>query len=726
MAIDPRIRQTFTSDKGTFYRITIIDTLSSTSSLYTDIEIASDGFQLTYETEDDNRFTGLIPSACKFSFFITNNSGGGNPVNINGILNSIRNSDYGRWQLLIEYSTTDSGYTTFWAGNLLNELNNELDQSFPTLVELTAICGLAQLKNIPFNNVINYSTFSTPLSPFRYIRQTIIEHIGTQNNWATNDILIRTVIDWTNSLIPRNAATDPLVFSKFKSSAYAPINENGDREPKDNFKLLDDICKVFGARLFLSNGKWQIIQVNTYFNMYTTQQFFRDYKKDNAFPHTTPDASGTYQSDAKTIGFGQTIRYNGDFDELGILKEVNIIYDTIKSYDLTPAGRNIVGDGGTNLAVNNALVAWNGYHDGDSFKTDSNIYGINDSTTNFNSFNLGSVTQGLNQSIKIKRLFANAFNGTQTELAALISGQPGNLFKIRFYHRLKIDDGAGNVRYSRSTYTINGVAPWTSSDIFGNAPVYHSADFATGLFFSQVPTFGDTSDFTLEFETQEIPISGTLFFECYARIFGGYLVQNQPESSLEMTGTSQNKFFIYSAPENSDDQILQLFVNGSQTSQRKFVVTQNITSGLTFSMGEVFFGSGPNSAADGALLSSADGTNFDDGTNETWVAYGSGTGKNILSLLIDEVLKGQNDGAKIFNGSIKILTTNVGTDGYKFNNSIKIDNVIYLPYQCTFNANSDTWEGQWYQVNVGSPTLTTSIVGQAFNNGLSLLSNSWQ
>ena len=126
MAIDNRIQTEFTSDKNTFYRVTIIDTLSSTSTLYTDVENSEEGFVLTYETEDDNRFTGLIPSKCDFSFFITDSSGGGNQVNINGIVDSIRTSDYKRWQLKIESGANDSSYSLFWVGNLLNDINAEM------------------------------------------------------------------------------------------------------------------------------------------------------------------------------------------------------------------------------------------------------------------------------------------------------------------------------------------------------------------------------------------------------------------------------------------------------------------------------------------------------------------------------------------------------------------------------------------------------------------------
>jgi len=166
MAIDNRIQTEFTSDRNTFYRVTIIDTLSSTSTLYTDVENSEEGFVLTYETEDDNRFTGLIPSKCDFSFFITDSSGGGNQVNINGIVDSIRTSDYKRWQLKIESGANDSSYSLFWVGNLLNDINAEDDISLPRKVTLTAICGLGALDNIPFNEEVAYN-FAVSFSPYR-------------------------------------------------------------------------------------------------------------------------------------------------------------------------------------------------------------------------------------------------------------------------------------------------------------------------------------------------------------------------------------------------------------------------------------------------------------------------------------------------------------------------------------------------------------------------------
>ena len=97
MAIVDRIQYKFRSDRGTYYRITIIDTDTVSSSLFTDVFANDEGFKLTYETNDDDRFTGLIPSKVDLGFFIDDNSGNGTPSNITTIVNSIKTSDYKKW-----------------------------------------------------------------------------------------------------------------------------------------------------------------------------------------------------------------------------------------------------------------------------------------------------------------------------------------------------------------------------------------------------------------------------------------------------------------------------------------------------------------------------------------------------------------------------------------------------------------------------------------------------
>ena len=721
MAIDNRIQTEFTSDRNTFYRVTIIDTLSSTSTLYTDVENSEEGFVLTYETEDDNRFTGLIPSKCDFSFFITDSSGGGNQVNINGIVDSIRTSDYKRWQLKIESGANDSSYSLFWVGNLLNDINAEDDISLPRKVTLTAICGLGALDNIPFNEEVAY-VLNASYSPYRYIYNSLTTDVDTENNWGTDDIYIKTIVDWTNSTITRAVGNDPLNLCRFKASAYAPIDNNGVRQPKTAFKLLDDICKLFGARLFLSNGVWTFIQVNTYEQMNSSTQFFRTYKKGNNGSTYTPDTTGSETLNKTEDGTNIQRLAGNDFDQLGILKEAKLTYEMFKSYDLIPL--ELTNGAGTNTdpAPDNALVAWKGYYtNAGGLQTNSDIYGINDATNDFISYDLGSVAQLSGQTIKVKRTFNRAFNGTASELDTLVTGN----VSILFYHRLKLV-GSSSTQYCRSSYTNGGLATWTTNDVFGNSPNYGVPYTFINGFYNPNPNFPPpASQFLLEFESEELPFAGDLFIEFYARVFHNY-GSGDPLTGTEITNaTDQAKFFIYSPPENSADQLIQAYINGESTSQQVFITSQDISNGIAYDVGEVFIGSGPSAAAQGRIESSANGSTFDDGTNQSWVAYGSGSGKKIGVLLLNEIMEGQNDGAKIFNGSLKVLSQNDGTNGYKFDNGITIDSKFYIPYQCSFVANLDTWDGEWYEINTSSPTLTDTTTAQSLENSSDFNTNTY-
>ena len=713
MAIDTRLVGEFQSDRGTYYKVSIIDTQSSTATQY-DVEVAGNGFDLTYQTDTDDRFTGLIPSEVKFTMFVND------PFSTakQSILDSIRTSEYKRWQLKIESSTNGTTYSLFWAGNLLNEINPEADESLPRQFTLTAICGLAALENIPFNEDVAYD-FNLAYSCYRYVFNAINTDINTDNNWATDDRFIRTMVDWTNSQIPRNSATDPLNNTRFLAAAYAPVDNNGTRQADTAFKLLNQICKAFGARLFLSEGIWYFIQVNTYEEMDSADQYYRDYKKGNNGSTHTPDFYGSIDLNTSEDGTNITRLSGNKFDYLGILKEATLNYEMFQSYDLLPI--TVTNASGTSEMDNNALVAWNGWHStGLGFNTDSGIYGINDLNTSahYASYYMGELELLDGQTIKVTRTFNRAIDATYANW-----GFTDNQ-SILFYHRLKLDDGAGDVRYARSTFTNGGLAQWTTNDVWGNAPSYavpYSIFGDSGLF-NATPN----NEFILNFETAEVPIGGDLYFECYAKVYYDYGNSTDvAEDGTEITSsTDQEKLYIYSAPESSNIQIFQSYIDGESTSIQKFVTSQNITNGLTYEVGDLQIGSGPT-ATNVGRLQCYNNTSWDDGTNITWEAYGGGSGKAISKLLLSEIMAGQNEGARVFDGALKILTDNVSTNGYKFHNGITIDSSLFVPYQTTFIANEDTWQGEWYEINTNTTTLTDSVEAETIDTNNTINTNSW-
>lgn len=719
MAIDTRLQSKFLSDRGTYYRVTIIDTDSSSSTVY-NISANDDGFKLTYETNDNDRFTGLIPSKCEFTFLLNENS-----ANVLGIVGSIRTSPYKRWQMLIATSTDDVTYSRHWVGNLLNEINPEDDVSLPRKITLTAICGLAALENIPFNNNIAYS-FETQLTCYRYIYNTLVNQIDTENNWSTNSRFIRVMVDWTNRSgtvgILRDVGTDPLNCAAFKSSAYAPIDDNGIRQPKTSFKLLNDICKLFGARMFLAQGIWHFVQVNTYEQMNTSDQFFRDYKKGNNGGNiTAPDFTGSTNLNKTEDGTNIQRLAGNTFDYLSKLKQSRTTYDILDSYDLVPL--SLTTEGSNKTAANNALVAWNGYHNGVGFRTNGDIYGISfgNAVDEYASYNLGDVAPTTSQTMKFKRKFGRAVDETAGAWGITTNTA------ILFFHRFKLAGTSGTDYYARSTQLVDGLAEWTTAQHFAQAPSYNgsyslAADTAGG-YFNPLPQ----NTFTLEFNVDTFPESGTLFFECYAEAWYNFGA-NDPTTGtkINVSSTEASKLYIYAAAEGSNHQEIKIYVNNEAASKQLFTASQDIANGETYDVGELFIGSGPNNQAQGCLYT-FNGTSFDTGNNQSWVAYGGTGGTGINKLLLREILNGQSDGASVFNGTLKILSQNSGGTGYKFNNGITIDSKFYIPYQTTFIANKDLWRGEWYEIKTSSPTLTEATTAVALNTQLdnALYTSAW-
>ena len=137
-----------------------------------------------------------------------------------------------------------------------------------------------------------------------------------------------------------------------------------------------------------------------------------------------------------------------------------------------------------------------------------------------------------------------------------------------------------------------------------------------------------------------------------------------------------------------------------------------IDNGVKFEIPELFIGTGPTSGAVGRLETyNYTTTSWENGMNATWKAYGSGTGVEFTQLLVEEVLKGQAEGAKVFNGSLKTVSGFIP----RYLNGIEIDGSPYIPYQCSFNANEDTWSGEWYGIELSTNTQNVEVDVTSFD-----------
>ena len=87
MSREKKFELSLQSDNGTYYRIDVYNNNAISSATYTP-KLGADGFTLTYQTDNDNRFTGLIPSEVTFYILVTEDGE-------QAVVNDIRGSVYG-------------------------------------------------------------------------------------------------------------------------------------------------------------------------------------------------------------------------------------------------------------------------------------------------------------------------------------------------------------------------------------------------------------------------------------------------------------------------------------------------------------------------------------------------------------------------------------------------------------------------------------------------------
>jgi len=687
MAREKKFECSFRSDIGVYYRLEIYDNEATNNTFYSP-NLSSRGFDLTYQTDDENRFTGLIPSEFQFDMYIESNAQ-------QALINEIKISIYKRWQIGVYRSDDDITYTLFWCGNLLNDISPEQDVAYPREFSLTAVCGLSNLQDIKFNEGVGYDEPST-FTCLQYFRNAFTLQINTDTFFSGSSPFsrfIRTYVDWTTDGIGHQADRDPLVYSRFNFMAFVELDEDGTKKYATTFELLDSICKTFGMRCFFSNGSWVLVQVNYYDAWLTPNtQFFRFYNIGNDVTGS-PDSSG---STSAVVTEGTTYQRlgGGDFDYMAVLKEVRANYDRLQTFNLPFNWYSNNGDESTQFIPNfNEIPLWNGYRYNNL--TYSGVgFDFNQSKTDrFTAF-LGNVVATNNSTLRFNRNFK--FGGLGQFLPYPITTTNNNLvvfINLRF--RLV---GASNTNYA---FIRDGNEQW-----------HTITDFANTLTFTTEPLDSDNllSNFTynVNCETFTIPFDGELYLDGYAAVWYNYYSANGP-IQVSSSDTDSENIICYSPPVYNQNGGVQYLVDGELSNLELYRATNSpggtaIDTGVSYEVEDLLIGSSPNGI--GRIETYNFTTLSWDSFDTTWKAFNTGTGTRITQLLVEQILKGQNKGARIYNGDIKV-TNNASLFPYYF--GIVIDGTTFVPYQCTFNGNLDTWSGEWYEIALNSTGQTISV-----------------
>ena len=269
---------TIRSMNGTIYTMTLWWNGTGASNTWT---LGPSGAEISYESEKvDDKNSPILTSKCTIPVMVENDT---QQNFIDGIRTSKQEKDV--W-VTIRVGASGS---YLWMGYVIMDLETREDVSYPYETTLTAIDGLATLKEVPFIRETNSSSGATPTFPYERADtfdnagfQTII---GSTSSWikilldyvgqildtddtggALENYTIQTSFNWWNEDmgVSPSATEDPLANMKISMRPFYSKDENGYYDVPNVYQVLEDLCNNFNMRLVYWQHRFHFIQIDEY------------------------------------------------------------------------------------------------------------------------------------------------------------------------------------------------------------------------------------------------------------------------------------------------------------------------------------------------------------------------------------------------------------------------------------------------------------------------------
>lgn len=247
------------------------------------VQVELDGCTIDYRPDAEDFLPGVVPSELSFGVLIDSSA-----------LETWVASLIAVEDKEIYVEVVDSNAVAIWRGWLLVDNIVLEDGVLPYTVKLTAVDGLVDLKNTPFDSLGNEYTVIELL-------QAAIEQIGTDALYD-DEYMIATSVDWYNDAMPaRDVDNDSMAWTKIKGSAFHQrslssdnfgqfdLDEDGNPIPLSYYEVLQNLCVTFNARLMMTDGMYQFFNPFTAYTAATAKISY--YTKTLAAVHAVTDLS---------------------------------------------------------------------------------------------------------------------------------------------------------------------------------------------------------------------------------------------------------------------------------------------------------------------------------------------------------------------------------------------------------------------------------------------------
>ena len=306
MADAIRLYAEFTDDLGTDWRVNIHD--ADFGGTAAEFKLGADGFVLRYSGNNEDRYQPVIGSEVTFTLTEENSTH-------TTFMDLLATNVEVRFSVSIR-KDPDGTDDFWWGGILLPEQVVRPFDYYPIQNTLTASDDLGNLQSVKYNN--DGTAYTGEASVVEHLLNCLNKTRAT-HLWSTDDFLYY-VNDFDSS---DYTGSNQLNDTRIKHGELYNPNDNSDFEYYETSKILSDLCRVFNARLFQSQGKWWFLPVGAqkYSQTLTVEGTQKDgtaltqqsIVADKDFDSTFERLRGyeyTYLAPAKTVR--RTRRYDGN------------------------------------------------------------------------------------------------------------------------------------------------------------------------------------------------------------------------------------------------------------------------------------------------------------------------------------------------------------------------------------------------------------------------------
>ncbi len=741
MAFERRYESTYFSLNGTEYYLEIRDQNWPSGIGVREADLGVGGCSIHYDMEGEQKYSPIIASKMDIPFIVKD---GTDAVFIKNLI-----EDYNEGDVVVAlYKGSSATYKPIWAGYLLMDLGAQQDVSYPYEVKLTATDGLARLKDIGF-----WSDEAAKLTYAHKGHERITYWLGQILNKLTppsttqgisQDAIITAAVNWYNEEHQSAGTTfGPLYQTQIKMGMMEDVDTGGNISVRNCYDVLTHLCVTLGMRCIYWKHRFYFIQLDGYNTAESgtltnpTNINTRDYSLADPPVHT---ASRDYLGTTRYARYNQNIE-NQTTPSKGIQKLAGTTYQNY------PILKRVSAD----FITANDQNYYRGFPESTPFYA-----GI----TTADSVNV--IQQFMNDPQSATKLLLRVPLTFQQDTSVGSFNSIFTNYRAKFYCYIKatIPTGASGtgtdpqyLKYSGGSYSWTSTLPTWGDFILLETQSLTAAD--TGIqtltpFNSNggelPPLTGVTGTWQLEIIVQVYNTNGSwkdpIKIEAVTGPFGVATTANAASYTIHgvkwanafnpnagvitaLPFTNPNTGVTYQEwtspignPFMGELYLLNSSLSvGSMGTKVISETNENDTSQLF--LGQMFWGDSPmDSDPSSMLVWDGSAWVFTDPTGD----WGIGTitpasPTSLTKLLLQEYLDGQSFHVYKMNARITLSvheknSTDASGTRPKYVNPIgrinDVDGKSYIFLRGTFITGDDTWDGEWFNIGRGTPTLTTT------------------